>query len=208
MRPSHPFHAYVDTVVERAIRNDPKDRYQSVNALRTDRQLLSAGPGLAVARQVGSAIAAAHEKDRLFWAPEGVAEVRRQVGEIYDHLEAVLKVVAAEQPILMIRYEREASSITLRTTRTSATVNWYQDGSNMLERARLTIWTFRARPIWDGGHQETGKTEFWPDYTAKDGLCWSDAGRSVNAQAVADRLIQTFFENVEAYEVAQPDEDG
>jgi hypothetical protein len=110
--------------VERAIRNDPKDRYQSVDALRTDLLLLSAGPGLSVAREVGSTLAAAQEKDRLFWAPEGVSEIRRQVAQIYDHVEAVLKVIAAEQPVLKIKFEREGSSIALRTARTSATVNW------------------------------------------------------------------------------------
>jgi hypothetical protein len=199
-----PLHAYVDTVVERAIRNDPDDRYQSVDALRTDLQLLSAGPGLAVARAVGSTLAAAQEKDRLFWAPEGVSEIRRQVAQIYDHVEAVLKVIAAEQPVLKIKFEREGSSITLRTTQTSATVNWYQDASNMLERARLTIWTYKAIPFSFGKRDETGETEFWPDYTVNDGLCWRDgAGRNLTARAVADSLVQIFFENVRAHERAE-----
>ena len=120
--------------------------------------------------------------------------------EIYDHVKAVLKLVASEQPILNIRYKREGDSITLRTTHTSATINWDQDAINMLERARLTIWTFKAIPFSFGKREETGKAAFWPDYTVKDGLCWrDDAGRISTPEGRPTALFRC-LENVRAYE--------
>lgn len=168
------------------------------------------GPGLTRARSVAAKLTAAQEKARFFGGQEGADAANREVGAVYDHLLAVLDQVAAEAPALRLEHERARHEVIVRTPRTSARINWYLAFTNTLDGARITIWTYkwrqllpseRSRSVMSIQPIEVSKTEFWPDYTAEQGLCWSDPnGRHLSSAEVGDRLAKEFFDVVDWHE--------
>jgi serine/threonine protein kinase len=210
-------HGFVDEIVDRMIRSRPEDRYASIDAVKSDFALLSAGPALSKARQVGTKVSAADEKERLFWSEEGVSRASKQIDTAYDHALALLEQLRLEIPVLKMEFERSDKEIVVRTRRASARINWYQPFSNVMKTARVTIWTYRGRlllPSHRGRYvssvepQEVGENAFRPDYTAERGLCWVDeAGKNLSPTELGDRLVGKFLEVVEAHELSEQEED-
>lgn len=211
--------AFLDQVVDRMIRSDREERYPSVDAVRQDLQLLSVGPGLAKARQVGEKVSAAAEKERLFNSEEGVSRAGEQVNEAFLHMLALLAVVQKESPVLKLEFERARDEIVARTRRASAHINWHRSFSNRMNTARVTIWTYKWRlllPSQRGGYsnsvepEEIGEFAFRPDYTVDRGLCWVDeSGHNLSALELGDRLVEEFMNAVEAQELSdeEPEDD-
>lgn len=210
-------YAFVDEIVDRMIRTRPEDRYASVDAVKTDLAMLSVGPALSQARRVGVQVSAAAEKDRLFWSEEGVSRAREQVDSAYDHVLSLLEQLRAEIPVLELEFERADKEIIVRTRRVAARIHWYQPFANTMNKARVTIWTYKGRlllPSQRGRYissvepREVGKNAYCPDYTAENGLCWVDeAGKHLSPTELGDRLVSTFFDVVEAHATSTEEED-
>lgn len=208
-----PGYAFADTTAERMIRSDPGDRYHSVVFVRKDLNLLVAGSGLSKARAVGAVVSSAREKDRLFHSSEGVDAVHGQVTAIYEYVVAVLEQTSTDHPALGLEWEHAGHELIFRTKRTSARVNWYQPWGNVLDKAWLTVWTYKWRQLLPSERQrytssiqpeEMSKAEFWPDYTTQ-GFCWSENGSQLISTAVGDRVIEEFFALVERHENSDED---
>lgn len=205
-------YAFVDEVAERMMRSDPADRYQSIGAVQRDLQLLSVGPALAKARQVGAKVSANAEKERLFRSSEGVSQMSQQVSDAYDHLAGVLGRLREESPVLKLEFERLGDEIVMRTPRASARVNWFHRYSNTLDEARVTIWTYKWRlllPSERRGYRNSmepvnvGESAFRPDFTVDRGACWIDESQHhLSAVELGDRLASEFLGIVETQETS------
>lgn len=203
-----PRQSFADAVAERMIRSSPADRYDAIAPVRKDLHLLSAGSGLSKARAVGALVSAAQEKARLFRSSEGGAAVREQVAAIFEYIVSVLEQTARDHPMLGLQWEAADQELIVRSKRSSARVNWYQAFSNVLDKARLTMRTYKWRlSLPSEGRryrnsvepEEMAEKEFWPDYST-EGLCWSEDGRRLTSTEAADRIIEEFFALVERHE--------
>jgi len=207
-----PSHRHVDDVVERMIRFDPDQRYASMEEVRKDLELMSAGPALGMAREVGARVSAAETKKRLFHTTDGVELATRDVEIAYLHAAELLGRVRSENPVLRLEFERTSRELVMRTRKTSARVNWYYAFSNALENARVTIWTYKGhRPLPSERNRfgssveavEVSETAFYPDYVAVSGFCWrEESGNHITGRGLGDRLVTEFTNVVDRHETS------
>lgn len=212
VRDVDPSQPHIDDVVERMIRFDPGDRYASMEDVRRDLDLLSVGPALAVGRRVGAHVSAAEAKERLFHSTEGVELATRGVDIAYRHASDVLDRLASEAPALKLEFERTDKELVVRTRRTSARVNWHYAFLNVLENARVTIWTYKWRVLLPSERSrytnsvkpvEMSETAFYPDYVAGRDFCWRDgSGNHLTSRELGDRLVSEFMKLVDQHETS------
>jgi Serine/threonine protein kinase len=201
-----PAHGYLDAVVDKMIRTSADHRYQSIQDVVEDIELLSTGTSLLRGRSLGQKAAIAERKKKLFWSEAGVEQAKASADVILSRALAILGRCREDYPELKLKVESAPNELVVRTAHASAQIHWHQPFSNIIDEARVTIWAYRGGMLLPSqrGNSflitkpvELSETRFYPDLT-EDGLCWRDpSGQLLNANQTADAIVDAFWDAVE-----------
>jgi serine/threonine protein kinase len=204
--------AYLDDLVEQMTQHNPADRLQTVEVIADRLKTLRSSPAVRAALDVDAALAFEHRKKRAAETQEGVDAAAAEAGRVFARLISTAEQITRTTRHVKLESGRDSNTLTIRGSAASIMVSWYRPVLNILDAARLTVWSYRGRRILpterghiyiDGGPTEVGEDLYYPEYLLPGEWHWRDArGTKRNSITLADLIMEEFLK-LEAQEAAR-----
>ena len=211
VRDVHSELAYLDDLVEWMIQHNPGDRPEKVDAVTDRFNALRNNPSLRVAMEVDARLEFEHRKKEVAETQEGVDAAASEADRVLARLSRSALEIARTTRHMKLEPARTGPTLTIRAFATSIKVSWHRPILNMLDTARLTVWSYRRHRVlpdevleyMGAGKEEIGERKYYPEYVLPGEWRWRDPDRTIKSSVELADLIMEGFLKLEAEEAAR-----